>query len=91
MGSSKKLRDDRLELPLTPAKTMLKRAASAEEGSLSVFVLDKGLEAAAECSCHNPPRGCRVGIAQSRSAAKALDDLGQNLHLKVQLVGGAPP
>jgi len=49
MASSAKRRDDRLELRLTPkAKTMLKRAASAEEKSVSAFVLDKSLEAAAE-------------------------------------------
>ena len=49
MANSAKRRDDRLELRLTPkAKTMLKRAANAEEKSVSAFVLDKSLEAAAE-------------------------------------------
>jgi len=49
MASSGKRRDDRLELRLTPkAKIMLKRAANAEEKSVSAFVLDKSLEAAAE-------------------------------------------
>ena len=49
MASSGKRRDGRLELRLTPkAKTMLKRAANAEEKSVSAFVLDKSLEAAAE-------------------------------------------
>ena len=49
MASSAKRRDDRLELRLPPkAKTMLKRAASAEEKTVSAFVLDKSLEAAAE-------------------------------------------
>jgi uncharacterized protein (DUF1778 family) len=49
MTHSAKRREDRLELRLTPrAKTMLKRAASAEEKTVSAFVLDKSLEAAAE-------------------------------------------
>lgn len=49
MPSSTKLQDERLQLWLTPkAKTMLKRAASAEEKSLSALVVDKGLEAATE-------------------------------------------
>jgi uncharacterized protein (DUF1778 family) len=49
MAGSAKRREDRLELRLTPkAKTMLKRAANAEEKSVSAFVLDKSLEAAAE-------------------------------------------
>jgi uncharacterized protein (DUF1778 family) len=49
MAGSAKRREDRLELRLTPrAKTMLKRAASAEEKTVSAFVLDKSLEAAAE-------------------------------------------
>lgn len=49
MAGSAKRRKGRLELRLTPrAKTMLKRAAIAEEKSVSAFVLDKSLEAAAE-------------------------------------------
>lgn len=41
--------NDRLELRLTPkAKSMLKRAAAVEKKTMSAFVLDKGLEAAAE-------------------------------------------
>lgn len=49
MAGSARRREDRLELRLTPrAKTMLKRAASAEEKTVSAFVLDKSLEAAAE-------------------------------------------
>jgi uncharacterized protein (DUF1778 family) len=49
MTSSPKRRDDRLEVRLTPkAKTMLKRAADCEEKTVSAFVLDKSLEAAAE-------------------------------------------
>lgn len=49
MPSSAKRRDDRLEFRLPPkAKSMLKRAADVERKSLSAFLLDKGLEAAAE-------------------------------------------
>ncbi len=49
MRGSVKRREDRLEVRLTPkAKSMLKRAASVERKTVSAFVLDKGLEAAAE-------------------------------------------
>lgn len=49
MPSSVKRREDRLEVRLTPkAKSMLKRAASVERKTVSAFILDKGLEAAAE-------------------------------------------
>ncbi len=49
MRSANKRRDDRLEVRLTPkAKSMLKRAASIERKTVSAFILDKGLEAAAE-------------------------------------------
>jgi uncharacterized protein (DUF1778 family) len=49
MAGSAKRREDRLELRLSPkAKAMLKRAASTEEKTVSAFVLDKSLEAAAE-------------------------------------------
>lgn len=49
MSSSVKRREDRLEFRLPPkAKSMLKRAANAERKSVSAFLLDKGLEAAAE-------------------------------------------
>jgi uncharacterized protein (DUF1778 family) len=49
MRSAAKRRDDRLEVRLTPkAKSMLKRAASVERKTVSAFILDKGLEAAAE-------------------------------------------
>ena len=49
MRSSTKRREDRLEVRLTPkAKSMLKRAASIERKSVSTFIVDKGLEAAAE-------------------------------------------
>lgn len=49
MGNRVNRLDDRLELRLTPkAKSMLKRAAAVEKKTMSAFVLDKGLEAAAE-------------------------------------------
>ncbi|MHB1826822.1 MAG: type II toxin-antitoxin system TacA family antitoxin [Steroidobacteraceae bacterium] len=49
MPSSVKRRDERLELRVTPAaKAMLRRAAEVENKTVSSFVLDKGLEAAAE-------------------------------------------
>ena len=49
MPTSTKRREDRLEVRLTPkAKSMLKRAASIERKTVSAFVLDKGLAAAAE-------------------------------------------
>ena len=49
MPSSARRRDERLELRLTPAaKAMLRRAAKVEHKTVSAFVLDKGLEAAAE-------------------------------------------
>jgi uncharacterized protein (DUF1778 family) len=49
MRSSTKLREERLEVRLTPkAKSMLKHAASIERKTVSAFILDKGLAAAAE-------------------------------------------
>jgi uncharacterized protein (DUF1778 family) len=49
MQNSTKRRNERLELRLTPAaKAMLRRAAEVENKTISSFVLDKGLEAAAE-------------------------------------------
>ena len=46
---SARRKEDRLEVRLTPkAKSLLKRAASVERKSVSAFVLDKGLAAAAE-------------------------------------------
>ena len=49
MRSSTKRREDRLEVRLTPkAKSILKRAASVERKTVSAFILDKGLSAAAE-------------------------------------------
>jgi uncharacterized protein (DUF1778 family) len=48
MRSSTKRRD-RLEVRLTPeAKSILKRAAAVERKTVSAYILDKGLSAAAE-------------------------------------------
>ena len=49
MRSSTKRREDRLEVRLTPkAKSILKRAALVERKTVSAFILEKGLSAAAE-------------------------------------------
>jgi len=49
MRSSTKRLEDRLEVRLTPkAKSILKRAASVERKTVSAFIVDKGLAAAAE-------------------------------------------
>ncbi len=49
MTSSARRRDDRLEVRLTPkAKSLLKRAALAQRMTVSAFVLESGLTAAAE-------------------------------------------
>lgn len=49
MSSSAKRREDRLEVRLTPkAKSLLKRAASSQQKTMSAFVLESGLVAAAE-------------------------------------------
>ncbi len=48
VSTAKRRRDDRLEVRLTPkAKSMLKRAADIERKTVSAFVLDKSMEAAA--------------------------------------------
>ncbi len=49
MSSSAKRREERLEVRLTPkAKSLLKRAASTQRMTVSAFVLESGLTAAAE-------------------------------------------
>ena len=49
MRSSTKRLEDRLEVRLTPdAKSTLKRAASIERKTVSAFIVEKGLAAAAE-------------------------------------------
>jgi uncharacterized protein (DUF1778 family) len=72
MRNSPKRRDDRMEFRLPPqAKSMLKRAAEAENKSLSAFLLDKGLEAAAETLAER--REFRLGARHFDAFVAALD------------------
>jgi uncharacterized protein (DUF1778 family) len=72
MRSSTKRREDRLEVRLTPkAKSMLKRAASVERKTVSAFILDKGLAAAAETLADR--REFRLGGKQYNAFVAALD------------------
>jgi uncharacterized protein (DUF1778 family) len=72
MRSSAKRRDDRLEFRLPPkAKSILKRAADVERKSLSAFLLDKGLEAAAETLAERAE--FRLTAKQFDAFAAALD------------------
>lgn len=72
MPTSARRRDDRLEVRLTPrAKSLLKRAADVEDKSVSAFVLDKSLEAAAETLADR--REFRLSTKQYDAFAAALD------------------
>jgi uncharacterized protein (DUF1778 family) len=72
MPSSTRRRDDRLEVRLTPrAKSLLKRAADVEDMSVSAFVLDKSLAAAAETLADR--REFRLSPKQYDAFAAALD------------------
>ena len=72
MRSATKRREDRLEVRLTPkAKWMLKRAASVERMTVSAFVLDKSLAAAAETLADR--RDFRLSAKQYDSFIAALD------------------
>jgi uncharacterized protein (DUF1778 family) len=72
MRGSTKRREDRLEVRLTPkAKTMLKRAASIERKTVSAFILDKGLAAAAETLADR--REFRLSSKQYDAFVAALD------------------
>jgi uncharacterized protein (DUF1778 family) len=72
MRGSTKRRDDRLEFRLPPkAKSMLKRAADVERKSLSAFLLDKGLQAAAETLAERTE--FRLGARQYDAFVAALD------------------
>jgi uncharacterized protein (DUF1778 family) len=72
MRSATKRRGDRLEVRLTPkAKSMLKRAASVERKTVSAFILDKGLEAAAETLADR--RDFRLSGKQYDAFVAALD------------------
>ena len=72
MRSPDKRREDRLDVRLPPkAKSMLKRAASVERKSVSAFILDKGLEAAAETLADR--RNFRLNAKQYDAFVAALD------------------
>ena len=72
MRTSAKRRDDRMEFRLPPeAKALLKQAADVENKSLSAFLLDKGLEAAAETLADR--RGFPLSARQYDAFAAALD------------------
>ncbi|MEJ1960634.1 MAG: DUF1778 domain-containing protein [Gammaproteobacteria bacterium] len=71
MRSTAKRRDDRLEFRLpSRAKAVLKRAADVENKSLSAFLLDKGLQAAAETLAERTE--FRLGARQFEAFAAAL-------------------
>ena len=75
MRSSTKRREDRLEVRLTPqAKLMLKKAASIERKTVSAFILDKGLAAAAETLADR--REFRLSAKQYDAFVAALDAKG---------------
>lgn len=72
MASPAKRRNDRLEFRLPPgAKSVLKRAADVERKTLSAFLLDKGLQAAAETLAERTE--FRLGARQFDAFAQALD------------------
>lgn len=72
MSNPAKRMNDRLELRLTPkAKSMLKRAAAVERKTMSAFVLDKGLEAAAETLADR--REFRLSTRDYNAFVAALD------------------
>lgn len=72
MRSPAKRREERLEVRLTPkAKSMLKRAASVERKTVSAFILDKGLEAAAVTLADR--RDFRLSTKQYDAFMAALD------------------
>mgnify|MGYP000031675765 CR=1 FL=1 len=72
MRSPARRREDRLEVRLTPkAKSMLKRAASVERKTVSAFILDKGLEAAAATLADR--REFRLSTKQYDAFIAALD------------------
>ena len=72
MRSPARRREDRLEVRLTPkAKSMLKRAASVERKTVSAFILDKGLEAAAATLADR--REFRLSTKQYGAFIAALD------------------
>ncbi len=76
MRSSTKRREDRLEVRLSPqAKSMLKQAASIERKTVSAFIPDKGLAAAAETLADR--REFRLTTKQYDAFVAALDANGK--------------
>lgn len=72
MSSSARRRDERLEVRLTPkAKSLLKRAASTQRMTVSAFVLESGLTAAAEALADR--QEFRLGAKQYDAFVAALD------------------
>ena len=72
MRRSTNAREERLEVRLTPqTKTMLERAASVERKTVSAFILDKGLAAAAETLADR--REFRLSARQYDAFVAALD------------------
>jgi uncharacterized protein (DUF1778 family) len=72
VSSSARRRDDRLEVRLTPkAKSLLKRAASAQRKTVSAFVLESGLTAAAEALADR--QDFRLSARQYDAFVAALD------------------
>jgi uncharacterized protein (DUF1778 family) len=72
MPNSTKSREDRLDVRLTlEAKAMLKQAADVEGKTVSAFVLDKSLEAAAETLADR--REFRLSAKQNHAFVAALD------------------
>ena len=72
MPTTTKRREERLEVRLTPkAKSILKLAASIEHKTVSAFVLDKGLTAAAETLADR--REFRLSGKQYDTFVAALD------------------
>jgi len=72
MRGTTKRRDDRLEFRLPPrAKAVLKRAADVENKTLSAFLLDKGLQAAAETLAERTE--FRLSTKQFEAFTAALD------------------
>ncbi len=72
MSSTAKRREDRLEVRLSPtAKSLLKRAALAKHKTVSAFVLDSGLAAAAEALADR--REFALTAKQFQAFSAALD------------------
>ena len=72
MATTAKLRQDRVDLRLTQhAKSLLKRAADLKHKTVSAFLLESGLSAAAEALADR--RDFPLEVAQWQAFAAALD------------------